>query len=126
MNINFKTNVRTVIRYKGQEYSSADGLPPEVRLAYEAAFAKGIASMPGAKQQIVFNGQHFASANEMPPAEKKLYEDAMGLVQDSVLAKVNLPIPSNPASGWLTPTQLRLVLVLGAIMALGLFLRFLL
>jgi hypothetical protein len=85
MNINFKTNVKTVIRYKGQEYSSADALPAEARSAYEAAFAKGIAAIPGAKQQIVFNGQHFASADEMPPAEKKLYEDAMGLVQDGVV-----------------------------------------
>lgn len=123
MNINFKTNVRTVIRYKGQEYSSADALPAEVRSVYAAAFAKGIATLPGAKQQIVLNGQHFASADEMPPAEKKLYEDAMGLVQDSVGRHDSVPVPSNASSGWLTPNQMRLVLLVGAIIALGLVLR---
>jgi hypothetical protein len=126
MNIKFKTNVKTVIRYKGQEYSTADQLPVEVRSAYEAACAKGIAAIPGAKQQIVFNGQHFASADEMPPAEKKLYEDAMGLVQDGVLAKGSVPVLSRASSGWMTPTQMRLVLVFGALMALGLVLRYLL
>jgi hypothetical protein len=126
MDIKFKTNVKTVIRYKGQEYSTADQLPAEVRSAYESAFAKGLAAIPRAKQQIVFNGQRFASADDMPPAEKKLYEDAMGLVQDGVLAKGSVPVLSQPSSGWMTPTQMRLVLVFGALMALGLVLRYLL
>jgi hypothetical protein len=126
MNIKFKTNVKTVIRYKGQEYSSADQLPAEVRSAYEVAFAKGVAAIPGAKQQIVFNGQHFASAAEMPPAEKKLYEDAVDLVEDGVLAKGSVPVLSRASSAWMTPTQMRLVLVFGAVMALGLALRYLL
>jgi hypothetical protein len=122
MNINFKTNVKTVIRYKGQEYSSADSLPAEVRSAYEAAFAKGIAAIPGAKQQIVLNGQHFASADEMPPAERKLYEDAIGLVQDGALVHQSLPVLS-PSSGWITPTQMRLVLFFGALVVLVVILR---
>src|SRR2546423_1217600 len=126
MNINFKTNVKTVIRYKGQEYSSADQLPAEVRLAYEAAFAKGIAAIAGAKQQIVLNGQHFATANEMRPADKKLYEDAMALVKDGVFVQDNVPVSSNPSSNWLTPTQLRLVLLFGAIAALVVVMRLLL
>jgi hypothetical protein len=126
MNIKFKTNVKTVIRYKGQEYSTADQLPAEVRSAYEVAFAKGIAAIPGAKQQIVFNGQHFASADEMPPAEKKLYEDAMGLVEDGVLAKGGVPVLSRASSAWMTPTQMRLVLFFGAIAALVVILRLLL
>src|SRR2546423_8043175 len=125
MNINFKTNIKTVIRYKGQEYSSADGLPAEVRSAYEAAFAKGTASIPGAKQQIVFNGQHFASADEMPPAEKKLYQDAMDLVQDGVLVHESVPVLSRPSSNWITPPQMRLVLLFGAIAALVVILRLL-
>ncbi|HEX4630354.1 MAG TPA: hypothetical protein VH188_05265 [Chthoniobacterales bacterium] len=123
MSVNIKTNVRTVIRYKGQEYSSADALPAEVRSAYEAAFAKGIAAIPGAKQQIVFNGQHFASAEEMPPAEKKLYEDAMGLVEGGAVDHESGPTPTNPSSGWLSPSQIRLVLLFGAIAALVVVLR---
>jgi hypothetical protein len=123
MSINFKTNIKTVIRYKGQEYSSADGLPAKVRSAYEAAFANGIAAVPGAKREIVFNGRHFASADEMPAAEKKLYEDAMGLVQDGVLVHESAPVVSRPSSTWITPTQMRLVLLFGAVAALVVILR---
>ena len=125
MSINFKTNVKTVIRYKGQEYSSADALPAEARSAYEAAFAKRIAAIPGAKQQIVFNGQHFASADEMPSAEKKLYEDAMGLVQDGALVHGTVPVLARPSSSWITPMQMRLILAFGAIAALVVILRLL-
>jgi len=123
MSINIKTNVRTVIRYKGQEYSSADALPAEVRSAYQAAFAKGIGSIPGAKQEIVFNGQHFASSDEMPPAERKLYEDAMGVVQDGGLVQASIPVSSRPSSNWISPMQMRLVLLFGAIAALVVILR---
>lgn len=126
MSINIKTNVRTVIRYKGQEYSSVDALPAEARSAYQAALAKGIASMPGAKQQIVFNGQHFASAEEMPPAEKKLYEDAMGLVEDGARAHASVLVPSRSSSGWMTATPMRLVVLFGAIALIVVALRLLL
>jgi hypothetical protein len=112
MTINLKTNVKTVIRYKGQEYSSADQLPAEARSAYESAFAKGVAAAaaPGTKRQIFFNGQHFASPDEMPAAERKLYDDAIAYVRDN--ATVSTP---NYSSNWLTPTQLRLVLFVAAI-----------
>jgi hypothetical protein len=123
MSINIKTNVRTVICYKGQEYSSADALPAEVRSAYQAAFAQGINSIPGAKQEIVFNGHHFASSDEMPPAEKKLYEDAMSLVQDGGLAQGSVPVSSRPSSNWISPMQMRLVVLFGAIAALVVILR---
>src|SRR2546423_14930641 len=84
MTINFKTNVRTVIRYKGQEYSSLDQLPPEVRMAYESALAQGTApKATNRNEQIVVNGQHFASANELSAAERQLYDDAISLVRDS-------------------------------------------
>ena len=126
MDIKFKTNVKTVIRYKGQEYSSAEQLPAEVRSAYEAVFAKGIGTIPGAKQQIVVNGHHFASADEMPAQEKKLYEDAMALVQDRAVVQGSVPLSSNPSSSWLTPNQLRLVLLFGAIAALVVVVRLLL
>ena len=112
MNINFKTNVKTVIRYKGQEYSSLDQLPAEARTAYESAMAHGTApKATDRKEQIVVNGQHFASANELPAAERKLYDDAISLVRNS-------PTISNPpasSSSWLTPSQLRLALLLTAV-----------
>ena len=123
MTINFKTNVKTVIRYKGKEYSSVEQLPAEVRSAYEATFAKGIAAIPGARQQIVVNGEHFASAEEMPPADKKLYEDAMQLVHDRVAVS---DVPESriaPSNIWLTPAQFRLVLLFGAFVVLVVLVR---
>ena len=114
MTINFKTNVKTAIRYKGQEYSSADQLPPEARAAYESALAKGTtaAAAPGVKQQIFLNGQHFASPDEMPADVKKLYDDAIAFVRDSAVSSVPAPAPS---SNWLTAAQLRLAFLLAAI-----------
>ena len=124
MTVNFKTNVKRVIRYKGQEYSSADQLPPEARAAYESALAKGTvasSAVPGVKQQIVFNGQHFDSPDQMPAAERKLFEDAIACVRDQV------PVATAPMAGssssWLTPVQLRLVLFVAAILGLVLVLR---
>jgi hypothetical protein len=113
MTINLKTNVKTVIRYKGQEYSSADQLPAEARSAYESAFAKGVAAAPatGTKQQIFFNGQHFASPDEMPAAERKLYDDAIAYVRDNATVST----APDSSSNWLTPTQLRLVLFVAAL-----------
>jgi len=123
MTINFKTNVRTVIRYKGQEYSSADQLPAEGRSAYESALAKGVvpAAMPGVKQQILLNGQHFASPDEMSAAERKLYDDAIAFVRDSTTVST----AGNRSSSWLTLTQLRLVLFFAAIVVVVVLVRLL-
>src|SRR5437762_2550192 len=50
-----KIDVKTKIKYKGQEYSSVEELPPEVRAAYEKAMATGDASAcdVGPTQQII-------------------------------------------------------------------------
>ena len=114
MTINFKTNVKTVIRYKGQEYSSADQLPAEARAAYETAIEKGAAATaaPEVKQQIVLNGQTFASPDEMPAEVRKLYDDAIACVRDSAVSSGPAPAPSG---NWLTSTQLRLAFLLAAI-----------
>ena len=121
--MNFKTNVRTVIRYKGQEYSSADQLPAEVRSVYESALAKGVgpAAMPGVRQQILLNGQHFASPDEMSVAERKLYDDAIAFVRDSTTAST----AGNRSSIWLTRAQLRLVLFFAAIAVVVVLVRLL-
>src|SRR5947207_13572094 len=121
MTINLKTNVRTIIRYKGQEYSSADQLPAEARSAYESALAKGVvaAGAPATKQQIVLNGQHFASPDEMPAVERKLYDDAISFDRKN---GSSLPSPK-PSSVWLTPTQLRLVLFFAVAAAMVVLVR---
>jgi len=115
MTINFKTNVRTVIRYKGQEYSSLDQLPAEGRAMYEAALAKGVMAKAAAgNEQIVVNGHSFGSPSEMPATERKLYDDAISLVRESTI------IPSAPvsSSSWLTPSQLRFAVALAALVVL--------
>jgi len=123
MNITFKTNVRTVIRYNGREYSSVDQLPPEVRSKYETAIGKGLAATPGAKQNILVNGEQFASVNEMPAPDRKLYEDAMALVQDRgcVSSSDASVIPAWNRS--LTSAQFRLVLLVAAFVAGAVFIR---
>jgi hypothetical protein len=75
-----KINVKRKIKYKGQEYSSVEELPPEVRAAYEKAMATSGASV---STKIVFNGQEYASLDQMPAAERQLYEDALKLTHDT-------------------------------------------
>jgi hypothetical protein len=75
-----KINVKTKIKYKGQEYSSVEELPPEVRAAYEQAMATGGASF---NTKIVFNGQEYASLDQMPAAQRQLYKVALKLSQDT-------------------------------------------
>jgi hypothetical protein len=47
----------------------------------------------------------------------------MGLVRDSVFVQDNAPVSSNPSSSWLTPTQMGLVVLFGAIAALVMVMR---
>jgi len=77
--------VKTKIRYKGQEYASPDELPAEARSAYEAAVsgASAAASQTAVSKKIVLNGREFSSESEMSAAERKLYNDAMQLIRDS-------------------------------------------
>ena len=77
--------VKTKIRYKGQEYASPDDLPAEARSAYEAAMSGtfAAASQATVSKKILLNGREFSNENEMPAAERKLYDDAMQLMRDS-------------------------------------------
>ena len=111
--------VKTKIRYKGQEYSSADELPAEARSAYEHALANGFGATKnsGVNTRLVFNGQQFSSADELPSAERKLYDDAMQVVRDGG----NQTVTPAPDTGWLTKGQLKVIMaVAGAVLALAL------
>src|SRR5205085_3833237 len=100
-----KINVKTKIKYKGQEYSSVEELPPEVRSAYEKAMGAGGAS---GSTKIVFNGEQYASLEQMPAAERQLYEDALKLARDSGSAP---PADKNASTALLTNRQWRVVLL---------------
>jgi hypothetical protein len=80
--------VKTKIRYKGQEYASPDDLPAEARSAYEAAMSgtSAAASQTAISKKILLNGQEFSSESDMPAAERKLYDDAIQLMRDSTPA----------------------------------------
>jgi len=100
-----KVNLKTKIKYKGQEYSSVEELPPEARSAYEKAIAADSATI---STKIVFNEREYASPEQMPTAERQLYEDAMKLAHDSGGV---IPAKNETSAGLLTPGQWRLVIL---------------
>ena len=99
-----KINIKTKIKYKGQEYSSVEELPAEARSAYEKAIA---ARGETANGKIVFNGQEYTSPEQMPAAERQLYEDALKLAHDSGTVG---PARQSASTPLLTNRQWRLVL----------------
>ena len=100
-----KVNLKTKIKYKGQEYSSVEELPPEARSAYEKAIAGDSGTI---STKIVFNGREYASPEQMPTAERQLYEDAMKLTHDNDRI---VPAKNEASAGLLTPGQWRLVIL---------------
>jgi|SRR2546430_15753827 len=109
-----KVNLKTKIKYKGQEYSSVDEMPPEARSAYEKAIAGDSGTI---STKIVFNGREYASPEQMPTAERQLYEDAMKLAHDSGGV---VPAKNEASAGLLTPGQWRLVILLVAVLFIAL------
>src|SRR2546430_16701962 len=100
-----KVNLKTKIKYNGQEYSSVEELPPEARSAYEKAIAAESATI---NTKIVFNEREYASPEQMPPAERQLYEDAMKLAQDT---DGIVPARNEASTGLLTRGHWRLVIL---------------
>jgi len=100
-----KVNLKTKIKYNGQEYSSVEELPPEARSAYEKAIAAESAIR---STEIVFNGREYASPEQMPTAERQLYEDAMKLAHDTGGI---VPAKNEASADLLTPRQWRLVIL---------------
>ena len=130
MNITLKTK----IRYNGQEYSSPDALPPEIRSFFELAGKSGanLLVKKSVTGRLVLNGKEI-SASGMSADEKKLYDDAMQLVRDNSTADLTITAGASPTntpsaattrptttgSGWLTKGQIQLVVfVAGVLLAL--------
>ncbi len=104
-------NVKTKIRYKGQEYSSPDELPPEVRSSYEKALAGA------AKSKIVINGREFGSENEMSNDMRNFYDDMINVVQNN--GEVTLPIVSRSSNPLITRGQMKLILLVAGALILA-------
>ena len=109
-----KVNLKTKIKYKGQEYSSVEELPPEARSAYEKAIAADSATL---STRIVFNEREYASPEQMPTAERQLYEDAMKLTHDNDRV---VPAKNEASAGLLTPGQWRLAILFVALVLIAL------
>jgi len=114
-----KVNLKTKIKYKGQEYSSVEELPPEARSAYEKAIAADSATL---STRIVFNEREYASPEQMPTAERQLYEDAMKLTHDNDRV---VPAKNEASAGLLTPGQWRLVILFVTLVLIALIVLFL-
>ena len=82
--MNIKFNVKTRIRFNGQEYASVEAMPPDVRQAFEKAMSRARETQGQAgvhtSTKVVFNGREFASVLEMPPDVRSQYEQAMNMV----------------------------------------------
>jgi hypothetical protein len=108
-----KINVTTKIKYQGQEYSTVEELPPEVRAAYEKAMATGRASV---STKIVFNGQEYASLDQMPAVQRQLYEYALKLTRDT---EAVAPARKTATAALLTNRQRQLVLLFAAVVVIA-------
>jgi hypothetical protein len=75
MNVRF--NVKTKIRFNGQEYTGVEAMPPDVRQAYEQALTR---AQVHRTTKVVFNGQTYANLDEMPAALRSQYEQVMAMV----------------------------------------------
>src|SRR5438067_13435602 len=109
-----KVNLKTKIKYNGQEYSSVEEMPPEARSAYEKAIAAGSATI---STKIVLNEREYASPEQMPAAERQLYEDAMKLAHDT---DGIVPARNEASAGLLTPAQWRLLILFLALVLIAL------
>ena len=75
--MNIKFNVKTKIRFNGQEYAGVEAMPPEVRQAYDQALTK---AQVHRSTKVVFNGRTYDSLDEMPAEERSQYEQVMAML----------------------------------------------
>jgi hypothetical protein len=100
--------VKTKIRYKGQEYSDPNQLPPEVRAAYEEALSSGVTT-----RKITVNDQEFTNRGQMPANVRRLCDDVMSVIENN--GEVTLPVTGR-GEPLITKRQWRwILLVAGAL-----------
>jgi hypothetical protein len=107
-------NVKTKIRFNGQEYSTPAELPAEARAAYEKAIADKTTAVGngGITTRLVINGQQFSSPADMPDAERKVYQDAMQLIRDQTGASSQLAGDTR----WFSKRQVQLIAIVAALL----------
>jgi len=75
--MNIKFNVKTKIRFNGQEYAGLEAMPPDVRQAYEQALGN---AQVHRSTRVVFNGQTYGSLDEMPVEVRSQYDQVMAML----------------------------------------------
>ncbi len=100
-------NIKTKIRYKGEEYSDPGQLPPEVRAAMDKSIASGVVG-----RKIIVNGQELAGQNENV---RKLCDDVMSVIENN--GEVTLPTAESSGS-LITKRQILFILALVGTLAL--------
>jgi hypothetical protein len=101
--------IKTKIRYNGQDYSDPSQLPPKIRAAYEKAM-HGPSALHSVRtsRKFVINGQEFADPAQMPADLRTLCEDAMTVMENN--GHVTLP-GSPPNERLITRRQLQCALL---------------
>jgi hypothetical protein len=104
-----KFNLKTRIRFNGQEYSGVDAMPADVRQAYEQAISRARAAQtqPGetgvhTSTKVVFNGHEYGNVDEMPAELRGQYEQIMAMYDKNHngipdVLETGLPAPVAPA-----------------------------
>src|SRR5207247_2375422 len=91
-----KINLKTKIKYNGQEYSSVEELPPEARSAYEKAIAAESATI---STKIVFNGREYASPEQMPEVRDQRSENDEARMKNSCSCSIQMSATADPSFG---------------------------
>jgi len=77
-------NVKTKIRFNGQEYDGIESMPPEVRAEFDKIMAgagkSGGTMVIRSSGKVTFNGQEYESVEAMPEAVRALYQQVLGAV----------------------------------------------
>jgi hypothetical protein len=107
-----KINLRTTIRYNGQEYSSPDKLPADIRAAYLKATVSESVAINHILDKIVVNGHELATGRNDAVL---LYDDIMRVIENN--GAVTLPISETHG---LTNRQIKaVILLLSAVAAIA-------
>jgi hypothetical protein len=107
-----KINLRTTIRYNGQEYASPDKLPADVRAAYLKATVSESLALNHVLDKIIVNGHELVAGRN---DSVKLYDDIMRVIENN--GAVTLPISETRG---LTKRQMKALLLLSAFAAIAL------
>jgi hypothetical protein len=78
-------NIKTKVRFNGQDYDSVEAMPPDIRQKFEKIMA-GMQKPDGSRvviqtsKKVVFNGQEYAGVEAMPEEVRRQYHQIMNTI----------------------------------------------